>query len=110
MRAVYFLADFFAAAFFLAAGRAALGAAAGRAALVLAVALTGALGVFFAAGFSFTSLAAAVAGFASAAAAGAATLRPKRLPLTRIGAAASNSRHSSSVSDFGSRSFGMRAF
>ena len=39
----------------------------------------------------------------------APALRPQRLPV-RSGAAASNAWHSSSVSDFGSRSFGILPF
>src|SRR5690606_20875881 len=74
--------------------------------------------VFFLAAVFFTAVffTAALAGAFLAASAGAAALlavffatRPKR-PLPRAGAAASSSRHSSSVRVFGSRSLGILAF
>ena len=65
--------------------------------------------------FAALALRGAGAGAAAAAAAlgtgvGAAAFLPKPRRCPRTGAAASNSRHSSSVSDFGSRSFGIFAF
>ena len=67
--------------------------------------------LFFALGcgflLAFRRRAFAAAGVAAVFAGAAVFLRPKRLP--RGGATASSSRHSSSVTDFGSVSFGMRA-